>query len=71
MHWLASLAKLDATPTSDQEVTGSSPPGPHSFMVIDHEIFSTVFLFPSTGSRNTVVSFWQRMCTILVNCLGD
>ena len=39
-------------------------------MEIDHEIFSTVIL-PSADSRRAVVSFCERMCTILVNCLED
>ena len=43
--WPASVAQLDARPTEDQEVAGSTPPGrQHSFMEIDHEIFSTVIL---------------------------
>ena len=32
----------------------------HSFMEIDHEIFSTVILFPYADSRRTVVSFWRK-----------
>ena len=36
---------LDARPTGDQEVAGSTPVGPTTFFVeIDHEIFSMVIL---------------------------
>ena len=35
----ASVAQLDARPTDDQEVAGSTPPGQqHSSVGIDHEI---------------------------------
>ena len=41
------MAQLDALPTGDQEVAGSNPPGSATFFCGDmnHEIFSTVFLF--------------------------
>ena len=32
----------------------------HSFVEIDHEIFSTVILFPSADSRRAVVNFWRK-----------
>ena len=32
----------------------------HSFVEIDHEIFSTVILFLSADSRRAVVSFWRK-----------
>ena len=39
----ASVAQLDACPTCDQEDAGSTPLRlQHSFMEIDHEIFSVV-----------------------------
>ena len=39
------MAQLDARPTGDQEVAGSTPPDrQHSFVNIDREIFSTVIL---------------------------
>ena len=38
----------------------------HSFVEIDHEIFSTVILSLPLNVHNT-----ERMCTILVNCLED
>ena len=42
---LTSVAQLDARPTGDKEVAGSTPPGrQHSFVGIAHEIFSTVIL---------------------------
>ena len=41
----ASVAELDAPLTGDQEVAGQPLLGwQHSFMEIDHEIFSTVIL---------------------------
>ena len=39
------MAQVDARPTGDQEVAGSTPAAwQHSFFGIDHEIFSTVIL---------------------------
>ena len=32
----------------------------HSFVEIDHEIFSTSHSLPSADSRRAVVSFWQK-----------
>ena len=41
----ASMAKLDARPTGDQEVAGSTPAGSaHSFVEIWYKVFSTVIL---------------------------
>ena len=41
----ALVAQLDAHPTGDQEVVGLTPMGrQHSFVEIDHEIFSMVIL---------------------------
>ena len=50
------MAQLDARPTEDQEVTGST----HAKAVeIDHEIFSTVILsLPLI--QEAVISFWQK-----------
>ena len=43
----------------------------HSFVEIDHEIFSTVILsLPLIQEVQLSVS-GERMCTILVNCLED
>ena len=42
----------------------------HSFVEIDHEIFSTVILsLPLIQEGQLVVSSGERMCTILVNRL--
>ena len=49
----ASMAQLNARLTDDQE--GQQ----HSFVEIDHEIFSTV-IFPFTDSRRAVVGFWWK-----------
>ena len=45
---LRTVAQSAARPTGDQEVAGSTTAGSaHSFVEIDHEIFSTVILsFP-------------------------
>ena len=49
------MAQLDARPTGDQEIAGSSPPGrQYSFVEIDNEIFSTVILLFKKGS------FWRK-----------
>ena len=41
----ASVSQLDALQTGDQAVAGSTPAGQkHSFVKIDHEIFSKVIL---------------------------
>ena len=41
----AAVAQLDARPTGDQKVAGSTLQGQqHSFMEYDHEIFSTGIL---------------------------
>ena len=40
----ASVAQSDARPTGDQEVADSIPPGPATFVEMDHEIFSSVIL---------------------------
>ena len=50
----------------------SIPPGrQHSFVEMDHEMFSTVILsLPLIQERHLSISC-ERMCTILVNCLDD
>ena len=66
------MAHLDARPTGDQEVAGSTPPGrQHSFMEIDHEIFSTVVLSLPLIQEGQLSVSGERMCTILVNRLED
>ena len=60
-------------PTGDQEVAGLTPARgwQHSFVEIDHEIFSTVILsLPLIQEEQLSVS-GERMCTILVNRLED
>ena len=59
--------------TGDQEVEGSTPRRgrQHSFVEIDHEIFSMVILsLPLIQEWQFSVS-GERMCTILVNRLED
>ena len=43
----------------------------HSFMEIDHEIFSTVILTLPLIQEGQLSVSGKRMCTILVNCLED
>ena len=59
-------------PTGDQEVADSTLPGRiHSFVEIDHEIFSAViFSLPLIQEGQLSVS-GKRMCTILVNPSED
>ena len=48
------------------------PPGPqHSFMEIDHEIFSLVILSLLLIQEGQLSISGERMCTILVNHLED
>ena len=59
-------------PNGDQEVAGSICRGrQHSFMEIDHEIFSTVILSLPLIQEGQLSVSGERMCTILVNCLED
>ena len=58
-------------PTGDQEVAGSTPAGQHSFVEIDHEIFSTVILSLPLIQEGQLSVSGERMCTILVNRLED
>ena len=43
----------------------------HSFMEIDHEIFSTVILSLPLIQEGQLSVSGEGMCTILVNCLED
>ena len=72
-HLPASVAQLDAP--SDWRLGG---PGfnpcrgrQHSFVEIDHEIFSTVILSLLLIQEGQLSVFGERMCTILVNRLED
>ena len=61
---------MDAHPTGDQEVADSTPAGrQHSFIEIDHEIFSTVILFRLLIQEGQLSVSGERMCTMLVNPL--
>ena len=63
---------LDARPTGDQEVAGSTPPGPqHSFVEIDHEIFSKAFLSLPLIQEEQLSASGERMYTLLINSLED
>ena len=66
------MAQLDARPTDDQEVAGSTPAEVGNiFMEIDHEIFSTVILSLPLIQEGQLSVSGKRMCTILVNRLED
>ena len=60
-------------PIGDQEVVGSTPGRgrQHSFVQIDHEIFSTVILSLTLIQEGQLSVSGERMCTILVNRLED
>ena len=66
------MAQLDAHPTGDQEVVGLTPPGrQHSFMEIDHGIFSMVILSCPLILEMQLSVSGERMCTLLVSRLKD
>ena len=68
------MAQLDARPTGDQEVAESTPAeigNIHSFVEIEHEIFSTVILSSPLIQEGQLSVSGERMCTILVNRLED
>ena len=73
MQMPASVAQLDAP--SDWRPGGrgfSTHRGlQHSFVEINHEIFSTVILFLLLIQEGQLSVPGERMCTILVNCLED
>ena len=53
------MAQLDPRPTGDQEVAGSTPPGrQHSFVEIDHEIFSTVIFSLPLIQEGQLSVYW-------------
>ena len=43
----------------------------HSFVKIDHEMFSTVILSLPLIQEGQLSVSGERLCTILVNCLED
>ena len=67
------MAQLNARPTGDQEVVGSTPRRgrQHSFMEIDREVFSMVILSLLLIQEGQLSVSGERMCTILVNHLED
>ena len=70
--WPASVAQLDARPTGDPEIAGSTPPDrQHSFTEIDHEIFSTVIRSLPLIQEGLLFVSGERVCTIQVNRLED
>ena len=77
-HWfvtwltLASVAQLDAPSDWRQGGRGFNPRRgrQHSFVEIDHEIFSTVILSLPLIQEGQLSVSGERMCTILVNRLA-
>ena len=69
---LASVAQLDA-PSDWRPGCGFNPRRgrQHSFVEIDHEIFSTVILSLPLIQEGQLSVSGKRMCTILVNRLED
>ena len=69
----ASVGQLDAPSDSRPGGRGFNPRRgrQHSFMEIDHEIFSTVILSLPLIQEGQLSVSGERMCTILVNRLED
>ena len=69
----ASVAQLDASSDWRPGVRGFNPRRgrQHSFVEIDHEIFSTVILSLPLIQEGQLSVSGGRMCTILVNRLED
>ena len=67
------MAQLDAPSDWRPEGRGFNPRRgwQHSFMEIDHEIFSTVILSLPLIQEGQFSVSCVRMCTMLVNRLGD
>ena len=72
-HKPASVAQLDAPSDWRPGGWGFNPSRgrQHSFMEIDHEIFSTVILSLPLIQEGQLSVSGERMCTILVNRLED
>ena len=68
-QWLSWMHR----PTGDREVAGSTPAKgrQHSFVEIDHEIFSMVILSLLLIQEGQLPISGERMCTTLVNRLED
>ena len=73
MYLPASVAQLDAPSDWRPGGNGFNPHQgrQHSFLEIDHEIFSTVILFLSLIQEEQLSVSGERMRTILVNLLED
>ena len=71
--WPASVAQLDAPSDWRPGGRGFNPRRgrQHSFVEIDHEIFSTVILSLPLIQEGQLSVSGERMCTILVNRLED
>ena len=71
--WPASVAQLDAPSDWRPVGRGFNPRRgrQHSFVEIDHEIFSTVILSLPLIQEGQLSVSGERMCTILVNRLED
>ena len=69
----ASVAQLDAPSDWRSGARGFNPHRgrQHSFVKIDHEIFSTVILSLPLIQEGQLSVSGERMCTILVNRLED
>ena len=71
--WPASVAQLDALSVCRPGGRGFNPRRgrQHSFVEIDHEIFSTVILSLPLIQEGQLSVSGERLCTILVNRLED
>ena len=73
VHWPASVAQLNAL--SDWRPGGCAfnprRGRQHSFVEIDHEIFSTVILSLPLIQEGQLSVSGEKMCTILINRLED
>ena len=65
------MALLDARPTGDQEVAGSTPAVSATFEEIDSKLFSTANLSRPLIKEGQFSVSGERICTILVNRLED
>ena len=66
------MAQLGARPIGDQDVASLTLPGrQHSFVHIDHGLFSTFILSLPLIQEGQLSVSNERMCTLLVNCLED
>ena len=72
-YWPASVAQLDVPSDWRPGGRGFNPHRgrQHSFVEIDHEIFSTVILSLPLIQEGQLSVSGERMCTILVNRLED